>query len=246
MSKNDDGTGEVLDHDRIQELLAAHALHALDGPELEQAEDLLTSHVPGCVACRRTTDAFQAVAGDLALAVEPRSPPRRLAARLSRSTAEGRSHRWVTAGVAAAIVVLVGLGGWTAHLTSRVSSAERRQANATKVLSTVAHPQSQVVPLSSETSADRAPVQLTAAFVPGRTRLYLFGSVGPPLPDHTYQVWLFRNGVFRSAATFVPDGELVLLELAVDPLGYDGLLITEEPGRGSERPSARRVGTASL
>jgi predicted anti-sigma-YlaC factor YlaD len=240
------------DHEAVQELLSGYVLHALDEADQSRADELLARHVPHCAECLATLEGFSSVAGDLALLAPPRQPPRTLEARLRRELRGVRGSRWaavVAAGVA--VTVVAGLVTWNAHLTGRVSAAEDRQLRTTEVLTAVSHPQSQVVPLLGERpvvtdTIDGAAVQLAAAFIPGRSALYLFGSMPVPHAHHLYQVWLHQNGRFASVGTFVPEDGVVLVRIEADPTGYDGLLITEEPTPGSRQPSDRHVGTAAL
>jgi hypothetical protein len=234
------------DHELVQEALAAHALHALEGEEAARLEELLTAHLPECAWCRADLAAFETISGELALAAGSTHPPRTLGVRIRRQ-AELRTAgpRWLAAAVASVAVFSVsGLALWNAHLTTRVSQAEARQAKTAAVLTTVSHPLSQIVPLDVRSSG--LPMQMAAAFVPGRPALYLFGSMPTPDQHRVYQVWLVRGGRFSRAGTFVPDRGVVLVQLAVDPQGYDGLLITEEPTAGSQRPSEDEVVSGSL
>ena len=57
-------------HDRFDELVAGHALSALE-PEDEQ---LLLGHLPSCAACERALDVHRETLASLAYAVEPPPP----------------------------------------------------------------------------------------------------------------------------------------------------------------------------
>jgi hypothetical protein len=234
------------DHEAIQELLAGHILHALDEDEAREAESLLANHVPTCAECMAAFEQLSAVAGELALAAGSRRPPHLLGLRIRRETSARRAAAWVGRGaVAAATIVLVGVLSWNFLLTGRVRHAEDRQARAAEVLTTVVHPASRVVPMAAE-ARDFGDWQLSATFIPGRPLLYIFGSLPSPTPGRVYQVWLVRQGRFHSAATFVPESDAVWLKIPVDPTGYDGVLITEEPGSGSRAPSEERLLTANF
>jgi hypothetical protein len=235
------------DHERIRETLAGHTLHALDDAEAASAEVLLTTHVAGCADCTAVLEEFRLVAGELALATHARRPPPRLGSRIRRDTRPQRVAVWagrvVAAAAAAAIVSVV---VWNVLLTGRVSKAEHRSAQTTAVLTTVAHPESRVVPLAVQNAeADQA--QLTAAFIPGRGELYLFGSFPEPAHGSVYQVWLVaHDGDFSDAGTFVPNAGSVLFQIATDPTPYAGVLITQEPHPGSRAPSGRHMVRATF
>jgi Anti-sigma-K factor rskA len=235
----------IEDHEAIRELLAGHALRALDEADRAAAETLLASHLPSCAECRDLLRAFEAVAADLALAPSPVHPPELLEHRLRREIRPGSGPRWparILAGVAVAALAVVGV--WNLHLVGRVSDAEDREASTSEVLTTLSHPSSRVVPLAAE-RLDH-PVKMAVAYVPGQPRLYLFGSLPEPASKRIYQLWLAQGDRFESKATFVPERGIVVLTILVDPRGYDGVLITEEPGTGSHVPSGRRVVTASF
>jgi anti-sigma-K factor RskA len=235
------------EHERIQETLAGHALHALDDAEASQAEALVASHVATCSDCRAALQGFRHVAGELGLAAHARRPPSRLGSRIRRDTRPQRVAAWagrVVGAAAAAAIVSVLL--WNVLLTGRVSKAEHRSAQTTAILTTVAHPDSRVVPLAVQDSEVQE-AQLTAAFVPGRAELFLFGSLPAPASGSVYQVWLVqRGGLFSNAGTFVPNAGSVLLQIAADPSTYEGVLITREPHPGSQVPSSRHMVRATF
>jgi hypothetical protein len=234
------------EHEAVQEVLAAHALHSLDDGDLERMESILRSHLPECLECRTAFESFQVVSGDLALAASAHKAPALLHARIHRETRPRRSATLTAvAAYVAALALLGGLAFWSLHLTSRVTQAESRQAKTTEVLAAVSHPLSHIVSLAPEGETPDS-IQLAATYVPGRSALYLFGSMPQPRPHRVYQVWLVRSGRFSSAATFVPDRGQVLLRIKVNPAPYDGLLITEERSEGGHAPSDQRVVSASL
>src|SRR6059036_381924 len=72
------------DHDRIEEMLAGYVLLGLSGEDAVEADRLLSEHVPSCPRCRDAMAGFQAVAGDLALAVSPAQPPDLVLPRIRR------------------------------------------------------------------------------------------------------------------------------------------------------------------
>ena len=129
------GNGPGDPHERIDELLAGHALQALDGPDALEAERLLSEHVPDCARCVQTMAEMQEVASELALAAGPAPPPDLLLSRLHREIRQKPAARrrglgsWI--GTAAAIAVL-GLGVWNAVLNTRLNhESDARQRFAT-------------------------------------------------------------------------------------------------------------------
>jgi hypothetical protein len=235
-------------HELEQELLAAYVLHALDDGDARNAEQLLTSHVPTCRDCQLLLEGLFDVAGNLGLGVPPKATPRLLEKRLRLALRPAHRARWlplVAGGVVVAVVAT--LGTWSATVNRRAS---QRQARTSDLLATVSHPESHVVPLSAEGAAQPSQIvgeiRLAAAFIPGRRAVYVFGSMPRPRSHRVYQVWVLQSGHFESAGTFVPEGGQVLVKIQADAGSIEGLLVTEEPGSGSNAPSDQHVVTASL
>src|SRR6266540_3855990 len=118
------------DHDRIEELLAGYVLLGLSGEDAVEADRLLSEHVPSCPRCRDQVAGFQAVAGDLALAVSPVPPPDLLLPRIRRGVAETpvrRRNRASVVAVAAGVAAIVGLAGLSVQLGGRVAAHVRHR-----------------------------------------------------------------------------------------------------------------------
>jgi hypothetical protein len=236
------------EHERAQELLAAHALHSLDDEDLGAMEALVRGHVNSCDECRTAMWSFEAVSADLAFAADPVAPPSSLTARVHRDLRSPKPVSvWARSAVAASIIlVLSALAVWNAHLHGLVTKAESSQQLTGEVLDTMSRQDSRLITLGAEgTSAMTG--QVVAAYVPGRARLYLFGSMPAPRHDRVYQVWLGRQGIYANEGTFVPESSgRVVVRILADPTVFDAVLITEEPVNGSSSPSGRHVLTASL
>ena len=164
------------DHERIEELIAGYALEALSGADAEAAEILLAEHVPGCLTCRRLMEDYRAVAGDLALAVEPADAPEtvlpalRRAIEKDRDRGTGRTRRGVPVWIgAAAAVALLTMGGVTAVLTQRISDADQQRAAAENAITLMSDPASLVLPLRGAAAGSDADV----AYKPGESTCYL-------------------------------------------------------------------------
>jgi hypothetical protein len=234
------------EHEQVQAILAARALGALDDAESGAAEALIDRHLPTCDRCRYALESFAAVAGELALAEPSLRPPQSLQARLRRELAGPRIPARLGALVTAvaAIVALV-LGGLSLHLTGRVSRAERAQAQTAELISAVSVPRSKIVPLASGSAGPSRAV--AAVYVPGGGHMYVVGNLPKPASHRVYQLWLGKGGSFASGGTFLPGPKgLVLVRVAREATAYDHVLITEEPGNGSERPSGDRVAESDL
>jgi hypothetical protein len=117
------------DHERTEELLAGYVLLGLSGEDAMEADRLLSEHVPSCPLCRDQVAGFQAVAGDLALAVSPAQPPDLLLPRIRRGVAETpvrRRNRASLVAVAAGVAAIVGVAGLSVQLGGRVSRTEQK------------------------------------------------------------------------------------------------------------------------
>jgi hypothetical protein len=221
------------DHERIDELFAGYVLRSLSVEDAAEADRLLTEHVPSCLACRRTLSAFEGVAGDLALSVDPVALPDLSLARIHRSidrpTVGAAARRGAFAGFAATAVVLLALGGLSLAMMNRAQDAETRTEIAIELASLMASPG--VSPAAVEpqgtTPSNSDFVQVSA---PDIRRMYVAAKLCPdPAPGHAYQLWLGSDGEFRPyGPMFLPDDGIVLLELIVDISVYDEIWITEE------------------
>ena len=232
----------IEDHERIEELLAAHALRALSPEDAAEAERLLREHVPTCERCRASVADFAELEGELALAARPVQPPDLLLRRLRNDVdprpllPRRRSALGWTAAVAAAVAV--GLATWnTVALDNRVSRAEDREQRMAGALNVATDPQAQTVQLDSKRLRPRK--RLTAAYVPGRQEMSIFGSEVPdPRAGDVYRLWLIRPGGATSfVGSFHPDGGIVVLRFQVDLAGYSGMLISEEGGPIGREPA---------
>jgi len=245
--------GGSFDHARIDELLAGHALHALDGSDLREAEVILTEHVPTCDRCRDTVDQFRAITADLALGSRPAPPPEVLLPRLRRETlaiplderrAEPPRPRralgsWISAAVA---LTLVGLVLWNAFLHVRLQGVTATQKDITRVTHFMAQPDAQTVALESDRHA-----RVLMGF--REAQVALFGSDIPePASGNVYRLWV-GHGVrdYQHVADFRPENGVVAILLEFDARKYDEILVTEESGdgRGAE-PAGPPVWAASL
>jgi anti-sigma-K factor RskA len=227
-------------HDRIEELIAAHALNGLDEPDRLELERELAGHGAGCDECRRLLAEYSEAAAALALALDPvlvsagaedrlvaaaRGEIRVVHGAPSRESAPrgpfpGRSRvpRWVaSAAVAAAVLVAAGVIGY--------SLAPGRTVP-TRVVNMAA--------------GDRV---LQVAFTPGDSQALVVGTNIPDAPKgKVYQLWYQRSedAAMESAGTFVPEGGTVLAPVAVGP-SFVAVAVSVEPAGGSERPTGEPI-----
>jgi hypothetical protein len=217
------------EHERIEELLAAYALRSLSGADADEAEALLTNHVPRCRTCRETLAAFQAITGELALAANPVDPPELLQRRLSKSLADipaGKPsrRRLAVALSAAAMIALFALASWGVVLNDRISASQLHAANLQRMIDSVPAG-SRMVNLGSPGA------QLWAAYSTGATSMRIIGINVPSLPKgHVYRVWLSDKGTMTYGGQFVPRGPdgAVQLSVPVHSQTLTSVFVTEE------------------
>lgn len=220
------GDGVREEHEAIEELLAAYALRALPPAAAADADRLLAEHVPGCPRCRDALEGFRAVAGELALDATPIDPPEILLGRLRRAVAEApRGRRPAPALLAAGVAALLAVSGLAVSLGRRADQASSLLGTLTSALAGMPAGAS---PLGFHEEDPRAAGSLVG--IPNLERVVLVGEhVPPPAPGHVYRVWVGRDGAYEPLADFVPEGGIVILELAVDRSRVDEILVTEEP-----------------
>jgi anti-sigma-K factor RskA len=227
------------DHERIEELLAGHAIGALEGEDRAEADRLLTDHVPTCITCRTALEESFMVSADLALAAPPVEPPELLWRQLRREVLAPPAPRrrrsiltWSSAITAAAAVL--GLAVWNTTLNSRISDEARTQRQVSTAFAALADPTAKKIRLDSSTE----PSSLAGAYT-RQAHLTIIGvDIPNPAPGHTYRVWFVgRSGNLR-ARDFRPADGLVILNLSVDPTRFTELVITEElVGRAGTGPA---------
>jgi hypothetical protein len=214
-------------HAVAQELLAGYALQSLSGEDAAEADRLLAEHVPGCAGCRLTLDAFQAVAGELALDAEPVTPPDPLLPRIHRDMGpRGRSGpRWTSGrlvAAAASVVLVVGVGGVALTQLGDRKTEQVPTADVQELADFAIHHKTRAQTLGGNAQ------EISAR---GVQELYVYGRGVPfPAPGFVYRLWAVSAKEATHLRDFLPypDGT-VLVRVAVDPSTFDHLLVTVEP-----------------
>jgi Anti-sigma-K factor rskA len=217
------------EHERVEELLAAHALGGLDAEDAALAERALEEHVPDCERCRRAWDGYREVAADLALAAPAVAPPDTLEARIRRGLRRREGIRPAIAAATAAAAVLVAFSGFSAiragQLGDELEEAETTQNSLFDVVSTVAHPEHETIPLTGASEAGA-----WVYYVPGEERGYLMAANLPP-PRHQYHLWFMADGQTWHAGVLDVERGRAVLRCRTDPEKWDAVMLTDEPGR---------------
>ena len=255
---------------RIEELLPAYALGALDGDDLRELEAHLAG---GCEECRRQLVLWQGDLEALAAEVEPVQPSDVTRARVLRLTegtekapaAPARRTPWW---MAAAAAVLLALALWAllgqARMERQVQSleAERdrlsRQVNgleqqvglardearrAQQALQVLAAPGVQSVVLAG---LGPSPGAKGRTYVNPSTRDALFYAFDlPSLPvGKTYELWFIAAGKPVAAGTFEVDPRgtgTVRVERVTDASRIEAWAVTIEPRGGVPQPTGAMV-----
>jgi anti-sigma-K factor RskA len=254
---------------RIEELLPAYALDALDGDDLLELEE----HLAGdCDECRRQLALWQGDLEELAAAVTPVEPSEITRARILRlaggSPAPARAVRRTSGWLAAAALVLLGLAVWgfagqarlrgevrrlaaardgqareVERLSGEVVAARSQAVKAEQALQILAAPGVQSVVLAGLAAAPGAKGR---AYVNPSSREALFYAFDlPALPqDKTYELWFIAGGKPVAAGTFAvdPRGAASLrVDRVADAGRIDAWAVTVEPRGGVPQPTGAMV-----
>jgi Anti-sigma-K factor rskA len=193
----------MIDHDRIEELIAVDALDGLDPEDAETLAEARAAHGPGCEECARLDREYRGVAGALATALDP--VPMRAgfeADVVSRAVRRGRRpsgepvrrEPWRRLGIAAAAAALL-VGGWVLR-----GLAEGPGGPSGRFLA-----EATLLPFEG------GPGRLAVAYVPDGGDAFLFGSDLPATSEgEVYELWVFDGDRPIPAGCFSPeDGEVI-------------------------------------
>jgi outer membrane murein-binding lipoprotein Lpp len=250
---------------RIEELLPAYALGALDGGDLRELEEHLAG---GCVECRRQIGFWQRDLEALAGSVPPIVPSEVTRARVlhlvSGAPAVRHVPRWLP--FAAAALLLLGVWGIAGQLRLRnevrglvaererlerrvaaldreVDQARSEARRAAEALQVLAAPGVQSVVLAG---LGPTPGAAGHTYVNPQTRDALFYAFNLPALERekTYQLWFIAGGKPVSAGTFAVDprgtGSLRVAQVA-DLKAIAAWAVTVEPRGGVPQPTGAMV-----
>lgn len=217
------------EHDRVEELLAGHALGGLDPEDAALAERALAEHVPECEPCRRAWDGYREVAADLALVAPAVTTSETLDTRVRRALRRPDRVRPLVAAGTAAAALLVAFSGFSmiraGQLGDRLEAAQATQSSLFDAVQTVAHPEHQTIPLIGE-----GPTGAALYYVPGESRSILMAKDLPPA-KHEYHVWFVAGTQVWHAGVLDVERGRAVLPCRTDPGKWDTVMLTDEPGR---------------
>jgi anti-sigma-K factor RskA len=232
----------MMNHDRIEELLAAQALDGLDAGEREELARERAAHGVDCAECAALEREFSEVAGLLALSLPPAPvtvPDLRAAPAAAATEASGpktRTTRWLA--VAAAFVLLV-VGAGAGYLL-----AQARHGNSQGELAAyLAAPETRFLPFRSDGGSGH----LLLASDPSAPDAYVLGgNVGTPAAGETYQLWTIKGKTPIPGPTFQPAAGRVVVHLDTSLSGASAVAVTVEPSGGSQAPTTTPIFVAPV
>lgn len=238
------------DHERIEELLAGHALGALSGEDAIEVDRLLAEHVPTCPLCRETLAGFRGVIDRLVLEPSPATPPDVLLARLRRSVREQvaeRRRRGSYVAAAAGVAALVGMAALSMSLGTRASRAETHLGHIAELVDAISQPGAAPVRLQSQLGS----TPMVEVSGPTIERMIIAGhGIPQPSPNCVYVMWIGSEAGFQRVGTLMPDPSgFVYRTFRVDPATFDRILVTEErlgPPAAVPRTDSPHVWQANL
>ena len=217
----------------LHELTAGYALDALDPDEQAQYE----AHLASCEPCRDELQGFWQVSASLARAADGPQPP---AALRNRILEQARSERpnVVPLRRRFALPVLssaAAVAAVAANATGiRAVGVYRDLNNANDLNAVLGDPNAQVF----ETAKGEANLVVT----PSGEAALVVRRLAPAPAGKDYQIWVFENGVPKSAGLFERPGAARLTR-PVEP--GQTVAVTVEPDGGLDAPSGTPLFTAS-
>ncbi|MDX6591019.1 MAG: hypothetical protein QOJ13_215 [Gaiellales bacterium] len=218
--------------EHVDELIAAHALRALDPDDQRVVEE----HLAECERCRVELQQMEAVASALAYAAPAAEPPEDLRARILGSVepvvstasapapATARRSRWAwwprfaTVAAPALALAVLALLAWNISLRDQLSGRD-------------------------VTAVGRiADVGSVVRYSDGDVTL--FANLPPASEGKTYEAWVIRNGKPLPAGTFKDGSGEVDLTRPAQP--GDEIAVTLEPGNGGDTPRGELLGKITL
>jgi hypothetical protein len=248
-------------HGGFPELVAGHALHALE-PEDEQT---LLKHLNACDRCTRELAAAREVLGQLAYAAEPVDPPAGLFAKIRaeievtdpgafdepstapvvdldaarehreqrrRFAQAGPAARWLAGAAAAVVLVVGGLVAWNVSLVHDRDASGQESAALSAAVKVLETTPGRTVPLKDSTTQK---VSVVAVMHDTTVSLVIDGLAKNDTATSTYVLW-GRDGAgvpYGLTSFDVTDGGVsVVRDAAMSATAVpDTLMITKESGR---------------
>jgi anti-sigma-K factor RskA len=253
-------------HEDYQQMLAAHALSALDQTDREVIEQ----HLNGCAECRSELDKWRGTAGALACVAGPLEPSPQVRERVLENVRAERSTRaqnvfgltpasrrtvsWLPRFAAiAASVILVALLAlvlvmWQqnrtakaelARLTAEAEQARKDREQDQKIFELLSSPASRVVQLTGTTPGSAASAYLVYDATSGRAILRTHG-LPASAPGRAYQLWFIAGASPMPGRVFkvaVAGEGTSADQIPTQVLSTPVFAVTEESESGASAPT---------
>jgi len=229
----------------VLESLPAYALGSLDAAEAQ----VIAQHLAGCQICRSELNAFQDVAGQLALTAPQAEPSHDLKPRLmeriqSLSPSRSRMERWRFAGPSLPMGAIVGLILIATLAVSNLLLWQR--LNQMEVL---AGPLGMRAIALQNTNASPTASGFVIISADGQNGVLVVDELPVLEPEREYQLWLVQDEQSTSGAVFSVDESGyrgMRIEAPQSLLMYSSVRVTIEPIGGSADPTGEQVLDGSL
>jgi anti-sigma-K factor RskA len=232
-----------VEHRELQDLIPAHALHALDADDAL----LLEEHVETCESCRHDLDDLRETTALLAFATGSIEPPPRLrasildavAAPAAEAAPPRRERLWFLRGAfagtlaGAALALVLGLA-----LYGRLNDVRDSRDAQSALVATLVGGGGQVQPLTGN-------VQGAVVRRGAEGKLVLI-DMPKPASGHTYEAWLIGSDKKPVPAGTFEGGKAVVVPLDGDAAGQKTVAITVERDGGSPTPTTQPVAKAAF
>lgn len=231
-------------HEELRDLIPVYALDALAPNEAGDVE----AHLQTCRECQRELSLLQGTAASLAAGVVQVAPPPELrgriigAVRVPRPRAAGQPA-WTIA-LAAAAVLILGLGVLDVSLQQRLIALDRRVAEQTQMLTLLASPSARMVTLTGSVPGT---VRLVYDPTTKRGSMVVVG-LRDPGRERVYQLWLVAGQKPENAGVLHPEpGRPVIVTVDADFSRYQAIAISvERAPAGAPSPTTAPVLVGAL
>jgi anti-sigma-K factor RskA len=234
-----------MSHEAMRDLIAPYILGAVSSEEEREIRD----HIMSCDECMQEAESFSVVTAVLPQAADPAPLPAGFVDRVvaqvhdarpetSSSAAAARApwyRRWsgfqvaITSGL---LVVALILG---AFVVNEHRTLQQRQ----KVVAALLQHEGDGFDLRDSGGA-------VGKVVPtSNGSMFVASGMHEAPADHTYQLWLLKNGTPVSAGTFEVKDGLAILESGLHPDEFQQAAATVEPAGGSAQPTTQPIITSS-
>ena len=237
-----------MNRERFEDLKEPYVLNALPENERREMEEYLMTHPE----LQSEIDDLGAVASLLALSPPEQEPSPQLRKNLLNNVRTGSNHP-SESGIpfstrvreffnvprlalgAAVLAVLVGLAAWNVSLQNQNSDL---QGSVRSLQSQTQQKQTDTYALKGSGTAQN----VSGEVVKLKKHTVLMADHIPSIPENrTYQIWVIKNGVPKSAGVFNPHDGRAAAMVTISLKNADTVAVTIEPSGGSPEPTTNPI-----